>query len=76
MPQNTVQNQLFLAQWSHAMARLAGAKNDEDYFCNNATVLQNRTNSSIADSDSEPIIDLGDDDEEGCGTSSQAPNLL
>ncbi|KAJ9176922.1 hypothetical protein P3X46_012183 [Hevea brasiliensis] len=79
LPQTPIQNfsnQLFLAQRSHAMARLAGAKNDEEYFAIMEQLLQNRTNSSAANSDSEPIIDLGDDDEEGCGTSSQIQNLL
>ncbi|KAJ9130051.1 hypothetical protein P3X46_035046, partial [Hevea brasiliensis] len=63
-PIQNFSNQLFLAQRSHAMARLAGAKNDEEYFAIMEQLLQNRTNSSAANSDSEPIIDLGDDDEE------------
>lgn len=59
----------FLAQKSHASALLAAARTEEEYFKIMQQLVQSRTTSSATSShseESEPFIDLGNDNEDDC----------
>ena len=59
----------FLAQKSHASALLAAAKTEEEYFNIMQQLLQSKASSSANSNmseESEPFIDLGNDNEDDC----------